>query len=277
MSGKKLASNVRAECPIGVFDSGLGGLTVVREIRRQLPAESVIYFGDLARLPYGTKSKEQIRTFSVQNALFLLKYKVKTIVIACNSSSGAAYQFLKNQFKVPVFDVIQPAVERSLEVTRSGRIGVIATQATIESQSYAKLLLRKNKKLKIFSSACPMFVPMVEEGWTDGKISEDIAGFYLNDLKKHRIDTLILGCTHYPLLKPLIQKVMGEKINLVDSAVPTVKNLDVFLRENHLAASSARKAQMDVYVSDKPRNFIRVGERFLGEKLNRVQVVRLKS
>ena len=263
--------------PIGVFDSGLGGLTIVREMRRILPAESIIYFGDLARLPYGTKSKEQIQTYSVQNTLFLIKHKVKAVVIACNSSASAAYQFIKNHFNLPVIDVIEPAVQNAVESTRSGRVGVIATRATVESGAYEKGLARKKSGIKVFQQACPLFVSLVEEGWLSGSVTRDIAKIYLKPLLTKKIDTLILGCTHYPMLRESIQAVVGNKIRLVDSISPTVHRLQQTLERKELIRPAAsHKGDLRIFVSDRPGNFIRLGEKFLGEKLDRVELVRQK-
>lgn len=263
--------------PIGVFDSGLGGLTIVREMRKVLPAESIIYFGDMARLPYGTKSKEQIQTYSVQNTLFLIKHKVKSVVIACNSSSSAAYQFIRSHFNLPVIDVIEPAVQGAIESTRSGRVGVIATSATVASGAYEKGLLRRRPGVKVFQAACPLFVSLVEEGWLTGRVTRDIAKIYLKPLLAKKIDTLILGCTHYPMLRESIQAVVGNKIRLVDSISPTVLRLRQTLRQKGLVRpESSSKGELRIFVSDKPGNFVRLGEKFLGEKLNRVEVVRQK-
>ena len=179
--------------PVGVFDSGLGGLTIVREIRRRLPHESVVYFGDVARLPYGIKSKKQIQRFSIENTRFLLKHRIKALVIACNSSSSAAYTLLKRTFRIPTVDVMTPAVEDALYKTRSGRVGIIGTQATIDSGAYAKALRVKNPAARVYSVACPLFVPLVETGWNSGKITREIITHYLAPLKKRVIDTLILG------------------------------------------------------------------------------------
>lgn len=277
---KKTRSNAAHKLtrkPIGVFDSGLGGLTIVREMRRMLPDESIVYFGDLARLPYGTKSKEQIQTYSVQNTLFLIKQKVKAVVIACNSSSSAAYQFIKSHFNLPVIDVIEPAVQSALESTKNGRIGVIATRATVESGAYEKGLLRKNPKTKVFQEPCPLFVSLVEEGWLSGPVTREIVKIYLKPLLSKKIDTLILGCTHYPMLRQSIREVVGNKIKLIDSISPTVRSLSQTLRKKELAAEKpSSKSALRVYVSDRPRNFIRLGEKFLGEKLHHVELVRQK-
>ena len=262
--------------PIGVFDSGLGGLTVVREIRRVLPEEPIVYFGDIARLPYGIKSKEQILNFSIQNTLFLLKQKIKALVVACNSSSSAAYPFLKCHFHLPVVDVIEPAAETAVSVTRSGRVGVIATNATVESRAYEKAIRKRSRAVKVFSQACPLFVPLVEEGWLNGSITGKIIASYLDAFKKNRVDTLILGCTHYPLLAGAIQKVMGPRVRLVDSTRPTVEKLSFLLQSNGLSYPGQGKGKLKIFVSDLPRNFVKIGERFLGEKMNHVEIARHK-
>lgn len=269
-------SKREASRPIGVFDSGLGGLTIVREIRRCLPNESIVYFGDMARLPYGTKSKEQILSFSIQNTLFLLKHKVKAVVVACNSSASAAYSFLKRHFNLPIIDVIQPAAESALMASRVKRIGLIATQATVSSLAYEKSLQSRDGGLQIFSAACPLFVPLVEEGWLEGKITDQIIQTYLKPLLRKKIDTLILGCTHYPLLREAIQKAVPSRVRIIDSVAPTVQKLASILDKKGLRYLSFRRGELRIYVSDKPRNFIRVGEKFLGERLHHVEIVRQK-
>lgn len=276
VSGRSVPALSKDPRPIGVFDSGLGGLTIVREIRRLLPDENIVYFGDMARLPYGTKSREQILSFSIQNTLFLIRRKVKAVVIACNSSSSAAYSFLKSHFNLPILDVIVPAAESAASATRKGRIGVIATQATIESRAYEKALSRRAPEADIFTASCPLFVPLVEEGWLETPVTLEIAGIYLKPLRARGIDTLILGCTHYPMLRETIGNVMGPGVKLVDSITPTVEKLAFLLRRNGLSYQGSRRAALKVFVSDSPRNFIRVGERFLGERLRHVQVVRQK-
>lgn len=262
--------------PIGVFDSGLGGLTVVREIRRLLPGENIVYFGDIARLPYGIKSREQILQYSIQNTLFLLRHKIKALVVACNSSSSAAYSFLKNHFNLPVVDVIEPAAREAACISRSGRIGVIATPSTVASGAYEKALKRLQPSVKVYQASCPFFVPLVEEGWQNGPIVSQIADHYLTPLKKNRFDALILGCTHYPLLKKVIQKSVGARVRLVDSALPTARKVASLLKEKSLSYPTLRQGKLKIFVSDLPRNFIRIGEKFLGEKLHHVEVVRQK-
>jgi glutamate racemase len=265
-----------ARRPIGVFDSGVGGLTVVRAVRQLLPNESIVYFGDMARLPYGTKSKEQILSFSIQNTLFLLKHKVKAIVVACNSSSSASYHFLKRNFNLPIIDVIEPAAESATEVSKTGKIGVIATQATVESLAYEKALLRLNPKAKITAEPCPLFVPLVEEGWLAGEITESVARLYLKPVLRRGVDTLILGCTHYPLLRKSLERVVPKGTRIVDSVFPTVQKLASILDKKGLRYPSSRRGELKIYVSDKPRNFVKVAEKFLGEKLKHIEVVRQK-
>lgn len=258
--------------PLGVFDSGLGGLTVVRELRRQLPRESILYFGDLAHLPYGTKSSSQIRRFSLASTEFLFRKGVKALVIACNSSSSAAFPLLKKRFPIPVVSVIEPAVEESLERSRTGKIGVIGTAATIESRVYEEALRRKNPKVQVFVQSCPLFVPLVEEGWLDGGITERVIAKYLKPLAAKEIDTLILGCTHYPILAQALRSFFGPKIGLVDSAGPTVRRLASLLRNKKLLYGGGRKPKFEIFTSDLPRNFRSVGERFLGEKLPKIVI-----
>lgn len=260
--------------PIGVFDSGLGGLTVVREIRRQLPGEAIVYFGDLARLPYGSKSTVQIRRFSLENTEFLLGKGIKALVIACNSSASAAFQILKRRFQVPLVGVIEPAAEEAVRKTRSGRIGVIGTNATIESGVYETALRERYPQVQVFTQSCPLFVPLVEEGWLDGGVAERVIEKYLAPLAKKKIDTLILGCTHYPILRRQIQACLGPAVELVDSAGPTVQWLRAMLEQKNLLSKGRAGGKFQVYVSDLPRSFRSVGERFLGEKLPSIQVVR---
>lgn len=263
--------------PIGIFDSGLGGLTVVRELRRVLPRESIVYFGDLAHLPYGTKSSTQIRRFSLENTEFLLRQDIKALVVACNSSASTAFQMLKRRFSIPMVSVVEPAVRASLGATRAGKIGVIATPATIESQVYEKALKRSRPEVQVFTQSCPLFVPLVEEGWLDGGVAERVIEKYLTPLAEKGIDTLILGCTHYPLLRDEIQDFFGPEVQLVDSASPTVKELVSLLEKNDLLYEGRRPRRFKIYASDRPRNFIQVGERFFGEKLPEVKVVRKRG
>ncbi len=260
--------------PIGVFDSGLGGLTVVKAIRALLPGEDIHYFGDLARLPYGTKSREQIIRFSIQNTEFLMRQRIKALVVACNSSASAAYAVLRRRFSLPVVDVITPAAREALLASPSGRIGLIATRATVESGAYDKALRALNPRSRIYSAACPLFVPLVEEGMAADRLTQLMAVRYLAPLMRKKIDTLILGCTHYPLLAKVLKQVLPRGVHLVDSARPTVQGLAEILSQHGLKNGRGRKGKLSIYVSDKPRSFTEIGERFLGEKLSHVEVVR---
>ena len=270
---KPIASRLLSRSPIGVFDSGLGGLTVVRELRRRLPSEEILYLGDLAHLPYGTKSTNEIRRLSAACARFLLKKKIKALVIACNSASSVAFKLLSKMLPIPVLDVISPAVDEALLVTRNQRIGVIATHATIESGSYARSLEARSSEAKYFLRPCPLFVPLAEEGWLEDAVALGTARKYLTPIKKKNIDTLILGCTHYPLLEKVIAKVMGPHVRLVDSAAPTAFRLKALLQKQGLLFPRSRLAPLQIFVTDHVRNFARIGESFLGERLKSVKLV----
>jgi len=274
-SKRSIALRQSSHSPIGVFDSGLGGLTVVRELRRRLPAEEILYLGDLAHLPYGTKSTAEIRRLSTNCARFLLKKNIKALVIACNSASSVAFKLLSKMLPVPVLDVISPAVEEALAITRNSRVGVIATYATIESGSYARSLEKRSPKAEYFLKPCPLFVPLAEEGWLDDAVTLEAARKYLIPMKKKEIDTLILGCTHYPLLEKVIAKVMGPKVRLVDSAVPTALRLKTLLQKERLLYPRVRHAPLRIFVTDHVRNFARIGESFLGERMKTVQLVKI--
>ncbi|MFH1459330.1 MAG: glutamate racemase [Candidatus Omnitrophota bacterium] len=261
--------------PIGIFDSGMGGLTVVKEVMRTLPQEKIIYFGDTARVPYGPKSKETVVRFSIENILFLLKHNVKMIIIACNTASSVALSIVQENFKVPVMGVITPGVKKALSITKNNRIGVIGTKTTIKSKSYEKQILKISKNTKIYSNACPLFVPLVEEGWLNRPITKIIAQEYLSPFKKKKIDTMILGCTHYPLLKPVIKDVLGTGVVLVDSAKEVAQGAkQILVKENLLATKQKSKINnISFYVSDEPENFSHLGQKFLGFALNNVKKV----
>lgn len=260
MAGKK-------DSPIGVFDSGLGGLTVVKELVKLLPRENLVYFGDTARVPYGSKSKETIIQYSLDNAKVLLEKGVKMIVVACNSSSGYAIKQLKESFDIPILGVVNPGARAACEKTFNQRIGVIATSATIASEAYPKAIHRLNDSVQVFTQACPLFVPLVEEGWPNKKVTEDIAREYLKDMRKQNIDTLILGCTHYPILKATLKRVMGPKVHLIDSAKEVAMVVSEKLRALDLLRESKSKAQQKYIVSDKPQAFDRIAKQFLGFSL----------
>ena len=248
-------------------------MTVVRELRRRLPSEEILYLGDLAHLPYGTKSTDEIRRLSTECARFLLKKKIKALVIACNSASSVAFNLLSRMLPIPVLDVISPAVEEALALTRNFRVGVIATHATVESGSYARSLEAKSPEAQYYLKPCPLFVPLAEEGWLDDIVALETARKYLTPIKKKKVDTLILGCTHYPLLEKVIAKVMGPRVRLVDSAVPTALRLKALLQKKGLLYPGVRRAPLKIFVTDHVRNFARIGESFLGERLKTVKLV----
>jgi glutamate racemase len=253
--------------PIGIFDSGVGGLTVVSQIKKILPREDIVYFGDTARVPYGTKSKETITRFSVENVEFLMTHNVKLIVVACNTASSLSLDFLKKCFKVPIIGVIEPGAKFAGFSTRSRRIGVIGTQATISSGAYEKAIRRAHRSAKVFTESCPLFVPIVEEGWVDQKVARDIADIYLAPLKKAGIDTLIMGCTHYPMLKSVIKKVMGANVLLIDSAKEVAKEARAVLDSCGLLNCSAREGKQRFFVSDEPARFVKMGGKFLKRRI----------
>lgn len=253
--------------PIGVFDSGVGGLTVVKELMKILPGENIIYFGDTARVPYGTKSEKTIREFSVQNTKFLLSQNVKVIVIACNTSSAIALNDIQSIANLPVIGVIEPGAVASVGTTKNKRIAVIGTTATISSKAYEKKIKSLDMTIEVYSKACPLFVPIVEEGWFNHKIAYLAAEEYLTELKRYSIDTLVLGCTHYPLLKDTIQKVMGEKVKLIDSGVKTARVVKKILQENNLLNQSEQRPYYKFFVSDLPQQFKKIGEMFLGKEI----------
>ena len=253
--------------PIGVFDSGLGGLTVVKELTRCLPFEDIVYYGDTARVPYGTKSRESILQFSKENTEILIRHNVKMVIVACNTSSSYALTLLKEEFNLPILGVIAPGIRRALKITQNKRVGVIATSATIKSESYARRIFEADPKVKVVSSACPLFVPVVESGWGNKKIASDIAYEYLKPLIKARIDTLILGCTHYPLLKTTLKKVMGKKVHLVDSAKELASEVKNILEKLNWQQMARRKPQYYFLVSDEPQDFKKIAMRFLKTKI----------
>jgi len=257
--------------PIGIFDSGVGGLTVVDKIQRILPSEDLVYFGDTARVPYGTKSKETVTRFSVENVEFLMKHDVKLVLVACNTASSLSLDFLKRCFRVPIIGVIEPGARAASGVTRNNRIGVIGTNATISSGAYEKAIRKIDAKTFIVTQSCPLFVPLVEEGWADKLVTETITSIYLKDIKTRNIDTLILGCTHYPVLKNVIKKIVGNKVLLVDSADEVAKEARNILEANSLLSRAQGKGRHKFFVSDEPARFIKTGEKILKRRINCVK------
>jgi glutamate racemase len=255
-----------SELPIGIFDSGIGGLTVVRQIRRTLPGEDIIYLGDTARVPYGTKSPATVVRFACEDTQFLVDQRVKAVVVACNTASAWALSALERRFDVPVFGVIFPGVRAALAQTRNRRIGVIATPATIRSQAYTRGLLARDDGIHLVVRDCPLLVPLVEEGWTSGPITTAVLREYLAPLLARDIDTLVLGCTHYPLLKEAIAEVAGPKVALVDSAETCAEYVAEGLRQSGMLALDRHRAgQIHPFVTDDTKWFDQQAGKFLGE------------
>jgi len=262
--------------PIGVFDSGIGGLTTVRELFQRLPRESVVYFGDTARLPWGNKSKETVTRFSVEIASFLVRQNVKCVVVACNTASSHALDTLRERFGVPVIGVIEPAARAAVATSPRGRIGVVGTLATVGSNSYADAIARLAPGAVVHQRACPLFVPLVEEGWLDHAVTRQVAEEYLAELKSADLESLILGCTHYPMLAPLLKVTMGANVRLVDSgAEAALATAELLAARTLLAPAGAAAPAHHFFLSDEPRrrSFARVAEAFLGRPLPKVSVV----
>ncbi len=276
MTDDRIPVGNEGEEPIGIFDSGIGGLTVVKELLRQLPGESIVYFGDTARVPYGIKSERTVSKFSLQNSRFLARFQVKLLIVACNTASAFSLDILRKEFSFPIIGVIEPGVRAALRLAQNKRIGIIGTEATIASRAYIKLIEEINPLAQIFSQACSLLVPLVEEGWLKGGITASAVRRYLRPLKKEYLDSLILGCTHYPLLKPLLQKEM-EGVVLIDSAEEVVTEVKRVLRDKGMLESGSRMPYRRYYVSDAPTRFIRTGKRFLGEDLSRVEQVEIEK
>jgi glutamate racemase len=259
--------------PIGVFDSGIGGLTVARAIYEHLPAESTIYFGDTARVPYGPKSPETVRRYSLEILQWLLGQGVKAVVIACNTSTAQALDALRAASPVPVVGVIEPGARAAIKASRGGPIGVIGTVGTIASNAYARAIRARAPDARVEQLPCPLFVPFVEEGWFDRPATELVAKEYLEPLRRAGIDTLVLGCTHYPLLKPLLQRVMGPDVALIDSGHETALELGHVLERARLASPDGESPTHRFVVSDDEARFRQVGARFIGERLDMAEVV----
>lgn len=270
MSRDERSPSADAKKPIGVFDSGIGGLSVVRHVLDKLPGESIVYFGDSARVPYGTKSSDAVIRFTMESARFLLHRDVKYLVIACNTASAVAMDALEKNFDIPKVGVIHPAVHHALRVTKTGRIGVLGTRATVTSGAYETSLRANRPDVQVTSQACPLLVPLAEEGWVEGGIPERIVRHYVEPVLEARVDTIILGCTHYPLLKEVIGQVAGEDVTLVESGDAAVDEMAESLRARGLLRDAGDAPSHHYYVSDIPLRFQEIGERFLGRSLDRV-------
>jgi glutamate racemase len=267
--------SISSSAPIGVFDSGIGGLTVVRELMRQLPNESIIYFGDTARVPYGPKSPDTVIRYSREIVDFLKREGVKAIVVACNTATAHALPTLQEENALPVIGVIEPGSRAAAKATRSGKVGVIGTQGTVNSRAYERAIAAAAPNSHITAQACPLFVPLVEEGWLDTEVTRLVAQEYLSRFDSEDVDTLVLGCTHYPLLKKIIGETIGREVRLIDSAEETAAQTAKTLREKGLAHDQTDDARYRFIASDAPDQFLRVGGRFLGASIDRVETVTL--
>jgi glutamate racemase len=265
------------EAPIGVFDSGVGGLTVVKSIAKLLPHENIIYFGDIARLPYGTKSNTTIKKFATQTASFLLKQKVKAIVIACNTISAIAKdEVISLANNIPVLDVITAGSEDCCRNTQIKNVGIIATPATINSNAYLNSILQLNNKIKVYQAACSLFVPIIEEGLLNHQGLKLFANDYLQPLLAQKIDGLILGCTHYPLIQPIIQEIIGDKIKIIDPAISTALNLSHVLSQKQLLNSTTKPPSYQFYVTELTKSFLNISELILQQKINQPTLVNIE-
>lgn len=259
--------------PIGVFDSGIGGLTVLKEIINMLPKENTIYLGDTARVPYGIRSPETVIKYSFENTKFLFTRDIKLLVIACNTASSISLDAIKDSIAIPVIGVIEPGAKAAVRATRKKRVGIIGTDATITSNAYTNVIRALDERIKVFGFPCPLFVPLVEEGWTDGNIATLVARRYLKNIKKRDIDTLVLGCTHYPLLRTVISKVMGRGVRLIDSAVETSHEIKKTLEAMTIMRKKKERPVREFYVTDSPEKFLKIGERFLGKKIEHIEKI----
>jgi glutamate racemase len=263
---------VTPEAPIGIFDSGIGGLTVAHAVMQQLPRESVTYFGDTARVPYGPKSPETVRRYSLEIASFLVQQQVKTLVVACNTATAHALPALRESLTIPVIGVIEPGARAAVRATRNGHVGVIGTAGTIKSGAYERALRALEPGLRITARACPLFVPIVEEGWIDHEATRLIAREYLEPLLREEVDAVVLGCTHYPLLKHVIADVLGPGVALIDSAEETARETATVLQNERLTVIDGDQPTHRFIASDDPLMFLQLGQRFLGDAIDGVEV-----
>jgi glutamate racemase len=257
--------------PIGVFDSGIGGLTVVRALRQKIPTQEIIYFGDTARVPYGNKSPETVIRYAREAARLLLDYNISALIVACNTASAHSIPLLESELDIPVFGVIEPGVQRALQATQSNNILVVGTTGTIRSQAYQTRLRIEKPDLQILDQPCPLFVPLVEEGWLEGEITRAVIGAYLDRYKSKNIDTLVLGCTHYPLLKPALQAYWPE-ITLVDSGIETAAVVARHPLFSGSEKSTADSASCHYILSDEAANFRQIGQMFLGHEMADIEI-----
>ncbi len=257
--------------PIGVFDSGMGGLTVVRELMNQLPNESIIYFGDTARVPYGPKSPDTVLRYSREITSYLKGEGVKALIVACNTATAHALPALRREFDIPIVGVIEPGARAAAAVTKSKKVGVIGTAGTIKSRAYEKEIKNLLPDVELTAQACALFVPLVEEGWVDTEPTRAIARNYLAPFVSAEVDTLVLGCTHYPLMKTVIGNVVGRDVRLIDSAHETAREAAEVLRAKAIENETSNEARYRFIASDAPDTFLSLGERFLGSSIDRVE------
>jgi len=263
--------------PIGVFDSGVGGLTVFRALERALPGEALVYLGDTARVPYGTRSRETVVRYALEAERFLAGYDVKMLVVACNTASSVAMGELRAGSRVPIHGVIGPGARRAAHETRNGRIGVIGTRATVGSEAYPTAIRALLPDAEVTSLACPLFVPLAEEGWTDNDVARRTAESYLAPLRERGIDTLVLGCTHYPLLRGVISEAMGAAVRIVDSAETVAAEIREHVERHEIEPAGARGDRHRFFVTDAPAQFQTVAERFLGRAIRRLEQARIDT
>ena len=263
--------------PIGVFDSGVGGLTVMREVMEQLPYENIIYLGDTARIPYGSKSEQTIKKYAHQCSTFLKNKDVKTIVIACNTASSIALEHLTDDFDIPVIGVIDPGARSASKVTENGRIGVIGTTATINSYAYQEKIMEYRHDAEVIGIPCPLFVPIVEEGWEYSHVAELTAEKYLTELIEHDVDSLVLGCTHYPILRYIIKKVVGPHVKLINPAFETAKDLKKLLKEKNLLNENYDIPRYEYYATDAPERLRRIGGNFLKKEIDNLYEIAIDN
>lgn len=261
--------------PIGIFDSGVGGLTVLNALKKHLPSEHFIYVGDTARVPYGNKSKSLIQQYSKEILDFLILKNCKMVVVACNTASSLALPYLRSLYSLPIEGVIEAGVDEALKNTTNNHVGVLGTQSTIKSAAYETKLVEGNSKLSVTNQACPLFVPLAEEGWIGGDIPENIAKVYLNPLIEAGVDSIILGCTHYPLLKNIISNVVPSSVDLIDSAIEISKKVSAILYETDSSTNPEAEGELECFVTDSPTQFMQVAERFVDFKIREIKLVEL--
>lgn len=261
------------ELPIGIFDSGVGGLTVMKELIELLPGENMIYFGDTARVPYGTRSRETVTRYSIENTEFLMSKGIKALVVACNTASSVSLPILRKEFSVPVIGVVEPGARAAVAATRLKRVAVIGTEATVNSRSYEEAIKALDVSVEVMGIACPLFVPLIEEGWITGEIVKLTAEKYLSSLKNNGVDSIVLGCTHYPMIKDVISEVAG--VTLIDSAIETAGEVKRMLQDNDMLRRESGGGAKGFFVTDFPEKFSRVGEKFLGHEITDITKIDL--